>query len=85
MPTVHFNAIISRAPEPSHVEIRDLGGIKLGTPGQGFHGPKTGGIISDLFNQLEKCDQLITPLCLRALYGVVYHPLAAKKNSYAMG
>jgi len=39
---------------------------------------------SEIFNQLEQCDKQITPLCLRALYGVAYTPLAAKDNSYAI-
>jgi tripeptidyl-peptidase-1 len=85
-PTVHFNAIVSRNPEPSHVEVRSTGSaIKLGIPGQGYSGPKTTGIISEVFDQLGKCDQQITPLCLRALYGIEYKPLAAERNSYAIG
>lgn len=84
-PTVHFNAILSRSTEPSHLDIRGSGSIiKLGVPGEGFSGPKSAGVISEIFDQLEKCDQQITPLCLRALYDVAYQPLAAEKNSYAI-
>jgi hypothetical protein len=85
-PTVHFNTIISRSPEPSHHEIRSTSDrIKLGVPGQGFDGPKTSGNIQQIFHQLEHCDKQITPLCLRALYGFVSVPLKAKDNSYAIG
>src|ERR1700733_3649769 len=85
-PTVHFNTIVSAALKPSHLEIHSAHqNIKIGTPGQGYSSPKTTGIVADIFNQLETCDQHITPLCLRALYGVVYKPRAANRNSYAIG
>jgi tripeptidyl-peptidase-1 len=85
-PTVHFNAIISRAAEPSHLEIRGPGSaVKLGKPDERFNVPKTTGVISKIFNQLDKCDQMITPLCLRALYDLVYTPVAAENNSYGIG
>lgn len=53
-------------------------------PGHGTF-PKTTGEIQSLLNQLESCDKQITPICLRALYGLVYEPLAASKNSYGIG
>jgi hypothetical protein len=53
-------------------------------PGHGTF-PKTTGEIQSLLNQLESCDKQITPICLRALYGWVYEPLAASKNSYGIG
>jgi tripeptidyl-peptidase-1 len=87
-PTVHFNAIVSRGSEPAHVEVRaPASTIKLGTPGHGFHGPKfkTAGSVPGLRNQLQQCDSMTTPECLRALYGIVYKPPINRKNSYAIG
>lgn len=83
-PTVHFNIIHrssilnTRGPAVSSAP-------KIGVPGKGFEGPKTTGKISKLYGGLFKCDEQITPTCLRALYGLVYEPLAASKNSYAIG
>ena len=83
-PTVHFNAIVApRSFDP--LEKRSSPAFKIGAPGHGFSGPKTTGEISTLFTELENCDKQITPICLRALYGLVYEPLAASKNSYAIG
>ncbi|KAF7975943.1 hypothetical protein HWV62_8231 [Athelia sp. TMB] len=80
-PTLHFNTMIARGPEPGTEKRSHVG---LGTPGQGFNGPKTTGGISTLFDELEDCDKQITPTCLRALYGLVYEPLSASKNSYGI-
>ncbi|KDQ54112.1 hypothetical protein JAAARDRAFT_60885 [Jaapia argillacea MUCL 33604] len=76
-PTVHFNAIIKARSEASG------GAAHIGNPGVGLH-PKTTGKISTLLTELENCDQQITPICLRALYGLVYEPLATSKNSYGI-
>jgi hypothetical protein len=35
--------------------------------------------------ELEQCDEYITPICLRALYELVYVPVATEKNSYGIG
>jgi tripeptidyl-peptidase-1 len=86
-PTVHFNAIISRSLEPV-LEARDSTSVpadKIGVPGSGFQGPKTTGQISKILKDLKDCDKQITPACLRVLYGVVGVPVAAAKNSYAIG
>jgi tripeptidyl-peptidase-1 len=56
----------------------------IGQPGTGVAFPKDAGVIHNLIDQLENCDSHITPLCLRALYGIVYEPLAAHKNSYGI-
>lgn len=74
--------MIARGPEPGMEKRSHVG---LGTPGQGFNGPKTTGEISTLFDELVNCDKQITPSCLRALYGLVYEPLSASKNSYGIG
>lgn len=43
--------------------------------------PKLTTKISTILNELENCDVQITPACLRALYGLVYVPVATNKNS----
>lgn len=82
-PTLHFNAIIARSSDPALTKRSTH--VGLGSPGQGFVGPQTTGQISTLFNELADCDKQITPICLRALYGLIYEPLAASKNSYGIG
>ncbi|KAJ2986807.1 hypothetical protein NUW54_g9621 [Trametes sanguinea] len=54
---------------------------KVGNPGSGPVSPKTTGTIKNIFNQLEHCDEQITPICLQALYNFAYIPLATHKNS----
>ncbi|KAG0702859.1 Pro-kumamolisin, activation domain-containing protein [Suillus ampliporus] len=77
-PTVHFDAKISKRSGSSEGI-----GRSVGQPGNGAS-PKTTGEIQSLLNQLETCDEQITPICLRALYGLVYEPLAASKNSFGI-
>lgn len=79
-PTVHFDVKLSK---------RSGGGQLLksvGLPNSGT-GPKTTGEVLDSsdLDQLSDCDQYITPLCLRALYGFLYEPLVPEKNSYGIG
>ncbi len=57
---------------------------KVGLPGVGIS-PKTTGAFSTLFTELQHCDTQITPVCLRALYGLVYQPLATSKNTFGIG
>lgn len=78
VPTIHFDAV-----------LRKRGGSTLPMtknkmPGVGIS-PKTTGTIHTLFSDLKHCDQTITPVCLRALYGLVYEPLSAHKNSFGIG
>ncbi|KIK97958.1 hypothetical protein PAXRUDRAFT_135153 [Paxillus rubicundulus Ve08.2h10] len=73
-PTVHFDAKLSQ---------RSGGSMRVGQPGSG-NGPKTTGVVSNWINQLEDCDKHITPICLRALYGLIYEPLSGDKNSYGI-
>jgi tripeptidyl-peptidase I len=93
-PTVHFDALVPRPRQetsPSkkrELNIRDVPGAakSLGQPSSG-NGPKQSPDHSSLKNiitELENCDQFITPICLRALYGIFYKPLAADKNSYGI-
>jgi tripeptidyl-peptidase-1 len=58
--------------------------MRVGQPGSG-NGPKTTGVVSNSTNQLQDCDKQITPICLRALYGLNYEPLSGDKNSYGIG
>ncbi|KAH7883306.1 peptidase S8/S53 domain-containing protein [Phlebopus sp. FC_14] len=75
LPTIHFDKKVSK---------RSGGGVRpVGQPGSGT-GPKTTGTLADWTNQLEDCDQHITPLCLRTLYGFEYEPVAAYNNSYGI-
>lgn len=74
-PTIHFDA---------KVQKRDkYGRVPIGQPGQGST-PKTTGQIDGLLTQIEDCDKQITPICLRALYGLWYQPIAGDKNSYGI-
>jgi tripeptidyl-peptidase-1 len=79
LPSVHFDTKLKRrsgsAPEPARA---------IGQPGVGIS-PKTAGTISQLVTELEQCDEYITPICLRALYGLVYEPVATELNSYGIG
>lgn len=59
--------------------------IKVGTPGSGFYGPTSTGFLDNIFTDLEHCDNVTTPACLRALYGLYYEPQATEKNSYGIG
>jgi tripeptidyl-peptidase I len=74
-PSVHFDAVIGKRSNPAH---------RIGQPGAGSS-PKTTGTIENLFTDLENCDKQITPICLRALYGLVYEPLSGSKNSFGIG
>ena len=76
-PTIHFDVKLSKRSggDPSHKSV--------GRPERG-NGPTTNGVVVNL-NELESCDTHITPLCLRALYGLWYEPVSAKNNSYGIG
>ncbi|KAG1804120.1 subtilisin-like protein [Suillus subaureus] len=74
-PTIHFDARIQKRDQYSRVPI--------GQPGQGST-PKTTGHIDDILDQIEDCDKQITPICLRALYGLWYEPVAGNINSYGI-
>ncbi|KAI9001568.1 subtilisin-like protein [Trametes punicea] len=76
-PTLHFDAKVKhrRAGEKRSVKS------KVGSPGSGPVSLKTTGKLNNIFNQLEHCDEQITPICVRALYSFVYSPVATEKNS----
>lgn len=76
-PSIHFDAILGK---------RGSGATPaktVGLPGVGIF-PKTTGNISSILSRLENCDVMITPICLRALYGLNYSPLSTKKNTFGI-
>ncbi|KAG2122346.1 subtilisin-like protein [Suillus clintonianus] len=75
-PTIHFDARIEKRNSQSRVPI--------GQPGQGGSSPKTTGQIDGILDQIEDCDKQITPICLRALYGLWYQPVSGNSNSYGI-
>ncbi|KDQ54115.1 hypothetical protein JAAARDRAFT_136070 [Jaapia argillacea MUCL 33604] len=77
-PTIHFDAVIKRGEESESSNVSNIG-----RPGVGIH-PVSGGKISTLLTELENCDVQITPACLRALYGIIYEPVATSRNSYGI-
>ncbi|KAI9757050.1 MAG: hypothetical protein M4579_003619 [Chaenotheca gracillima] len=91
-PTVHFD-VVSKAPVDSELVKRKLPhhqvqpGIakSVGAPGNGFQ-PKLGKQINikGIIDQLENCDTLIVPNCLRALYKFPPGVSANSKNSYGI-
>ncbi|KAJ7931201.1 subtilisin-like protein [Mycena leptocephala] len=77
-PSIDFNAVLSKRSASTSTHIQ------LGQPGAGTVSPKFTGKISTILHELENCDSQITPACLRALYGFVYTPFAASKNSFGI-
>ncbi|KAF7792186.1 hypothetical protein EIP86_003218 [Pleurotus ostreatoroseus] len=74
-PTLHFD-----------VKLRGRSGFvkRDSKPGEAGLGPvplKTGGKLENIIDELEDCDQHITPNCLRALYDFAYVRVATEKNS----
>ncbi|KAH9474907.1 Aorsin [Psilocybe cubensis] len=76
-PSIHFDVMVKRR-GPSSLSAKNIG-----HPGVGIT-PKTTGVIDNIAFDLRNCDQVITPICLRALYGLVYEPLSAHKNSFGI-
>ena len=77
-PSVHFDAKLTR--RSGEAPARNIG-----QPGISTSSPKTTGTVSGIIGELEMCDEYITPICLRALYGLFYEPVAAGQNSYGIG
>ncbi|EGO26346.1 hypothetical protein SERLADRAFT_436157 [Serpula lacrymans var. lacrymans S7.9] len=79
-PTIHFDSKLSKRSAPASDSTR------IGLPGNG-NGPKTTGSVDTLLGlggELKDCDKQITLSCLRALYGLVYAPLATSENSFGI-
>ena len=53
----------------------------LGDPNSGTTGPKQGANIDNALMDLDQCDTMITPQCLRALYATPPGTLASPNNS----
>ena len=87
-PTLQFDIGIPPDYTPSRPNLRKrdefqpMGGAS-GHPNLD-NSPKSAGKISKLFGGLANCDEQITPDCLRALYNIVYVPVATEKNSYGI-
>ncbi|KAF9520163.1 hypothetical protein BS47DRAFT_1336132 [Hydnum rufescens UP504] len=88
LPTVHFD-VHTTPHAPTQEEKRDPtvpspGKLKDKSPVL----PKQGATLSPQAlapaGSLSKCDQQITPDCLRALYGIKYTQKAVKKNSFGI-
>src|SRR5690606_37370170 len=85
MPTIHFDQRLGdggvRIPLPDD-KVADLkkralavGGIRPGESGRlgsgaGGRAPKHGKAATNILAELSQCDTMITPACLRALYGM---------------
>lgn len=81
MPTAHFDAIISQSPE---TRAGDSNAVTLQITPSSQH-PVRASVASRPLVLPEKCDEQITPACLRALYVLMYEPFASHNNSYAIG
>ena len=77
-PSIYFDAVLKKRGSTS------LPAKKIGLPSDG-HAPKTTGKIKTLFKDLKNCDKMITPLCLRVLYGFFYQPSASDRNTFGIG
>ncbi|KAJ3487644.1 hypothetical protein NLI96_g3409 [Meripilus lineatus] len=78
-PTVHF---------ANHIPVDTIqkrSFQRIGMPSTGT-GPKTNGVkvTQAPSGDLDDCDEMITPDCLRALYTINYTPVATDKNSYGI-
>ncbi|KAG9312098.1 tripeptidyl-peptidase I [Chiua virens] len=78
-PSVHFDAKLNRRSSSGGAASLH----RIGQPGVGIT-PTTTDTVSEIIQDLERCDEYITPLCLRALYGLSYNPVATDKNSYGI-
>lgn len=77
-PSIYFDKVLKKRGSTS------LPAKKIGLPGVG-HTPKTTGKIKTLFKDIKNCDKMITPLCLRVLYGFFYQPSASDRNTFGIG
>jgi tripeptidyl-peptidase-1 len=78
-PTIDFSAVIGKRTGQNSEPARNVG-----QPGVGIT-PKKAGLVSNVKAEIATCDQQITPNCLRALYNLVYTPVATSRNSFGIG
>ncbi|KAI8972408.1 subtilisin-like protein [Trametes punicea] len=72
-PTLHFDTTVTRRGIKEALgSAKDIGKASA---------PLMGGVIHDVFDDLEHCDETITLACLRVLYDFVYTPIATDKNT----
>ncbi|KAF8888934.1 peptidase S8/S53 domain-containing protein [Gymnopilus junonius] len=76
-PSLHFDTILKKRGSSVRPAKR------IGLPGVGIK-PKTTGTIDGIWNDLQNCSSVITPMCLRALYHFVYEPVSADRNSFGI-
>jgi tripeptidyl-peptidase-1 len=77
-PTIDFSAVIGKRTGQNSEPARNVG-----QPGVGIT-PKKAGLVSNVKAEIATCDQQITPNCLRALYNLVYTPVATSRNSFGI-
>lgn len=94
-PTVHFDTKIPQAQEKRNAEtsgtaaagvpVRTKAALEIGSPTNGFL-PKKGSTINinTVVDELENCNMMITPDCLRALYQFPPGISANPQNSYGI-
>jgi tripeptidyl-peptidase-1 len=81
MPTIDFNAVLTkRSPSSSATRLR-MGEAGVGT---WAHKISTKASTVPQSSDLATCDEEITPACVRALYGLYHTPVAADKNSFGI-
>ncbi|KAL1882045.1 hypothetical protein VTK73DRAFT_2759 [Phialemonium thermophilum] len=96
-PTVHFDQRLGHSRENNHFELSDEQQTELkkrtlqtrqarvehgilGSPNGGT-GPKQGATIKNALMDLNQCDAMITPQCLRALYATPPGSMASPNNT----
>ncbi|PPQ70161.1 hypothetical protein CVT24_003888 [Panaeolus cyanescens] len=87
-PSIHFDTVLRKRSSSSSSASTSqlLSAKKIGQPGHGIT-PRTTGTVhaSELsLNDLSKCDDMITPPCLRALYGIQWYPMMSSRNTLAI-
>lgn len=84
-PTLHFDAKLKARDPSAKKRSGPAHDVSPGKPGSGSL-PKLGEYLpkSSIITQLQNCDTMITPDCLRALYKFPPGITANKKNSYGI-
>ena len=77
-PSIYFDTVLKRRSSTSPPAK------KVGLPGV-ENTLKSTGKTKTLFKDLKNCDKMITPLCLRVLYGFFYQPSASDRNTFGIG
>jgi tripeptidyl-peptidase I len=78
-PSIYFDTVLHKG------HFTSLPAKKMGLPGIGITSKTTGKNFKMLFKDLQNCDKMMTPLCLRVLYGFFYQPLASDRNTFGIG